>query len=172
MAQPLRRVVTGHDAQGRSCILFDGPCPNVHVRATEPLVAMTELWSTRETPARNDGHEDAAAGPLSLPPPPRGTVFRIVELPPDRLRNWANLAAIDPAHAKETGHRHPGFHKTRTLDYIIVLQGEVWALMDEGETLLRTGDVLIQRGTHHAWSNRSDSTVLLAGVLIDAEPTT
>jgi quercetin dioxygenase-like cupin family protein len=66
--------------------------------------------------------------------------------------------------------RHPGFHKTDTIDYAIVLKGEIWALMDEGETLLRQGDVLVQRGTNHAWSNRTEEPAVLAFVLIDAKP--
>jgi hypothetical protein len=66
--------------------------------------------------------------------------------------------------------RHPGFHKTSSVDYAIVLAGEIYALMDEGEVLLKQGDVLVQRGTNHAWSNRSDAPAYLAFVLIDAEP--
>ena len=66
--------------------------------------------------------------------------------------------------------RHPGFHKTATIDYAIVLSGEIFAMMDDGEVLLLAGDVLIQRGTNHAWSNRTDETAVVAFVLIDAEP--
>jgi hypothetical protein len=66
--------------------------------------------------------------------------------------------------------RHPGFHKTDTIDYAIVLSGEIWAMMDEGETLLKQGDVLVQRGTNHAWSNRTNEPAILAFVLIDADP--
>ena len=66
--------------------------------------------------------------------------------------------------------QHPGFHQTDTLDYAICLEGEVWAVLDEGETLMKAGDVLIQRGTYHAWSNRGDKPCRMAFVLIDAEP--
>ena len=66
--------------------------------------------------------------------------------------------------------RHPGFHKTDTIDYAIVLSGEIYALMDEGEVLLKAGDVLIQRGTNHAWSNRTEQPCCIAFVLIDAKP--
>jgi quercetin dioxygenase-like cupin family protein len=66
--------------------------------------------------------------------------------------------------------RHPGFHKTASVDYAIVLAGEIYALMDEGEVLLKAGDVLVQRGTNHAWSNRTDAPAYLAFVLVDAEP--
>jgi hypothetical protein len=133
-----------------------------------------------------------------LAPPKNGTVFRIIEYPPDSQR----LAALEQqrgnsmvrAHSAsedareraddtrpELGSsaraafdrgspRHPGFHKTSSVDYAIVLAGEIYALMDEGEVLLKQGDVLVQRGTNHAWSNRSDAPAYLAFVLIDAEP--
>jgi hypothetical protein len=105
-------------------------------------------------------------------------VFRVIEYPPDRER----LAALERERtAKDDGSgraaaldhgnpRHPGFHRTSSLDYVIVLSGEIYALMEEGEVLLRTGDVLVQRGTNHAWSNRSDEPAYLAFVLIDAQP--
>lgn len=170
MARRFRRIVTGHDAEGRSTFLYDGDAPHVHVPAAEPLVAMTELWRTDATPASNQGRADAAEGPLRLPPPKGGSVFRMVELPPDSQRNYANLKAIGAGGAHLEGRRHPGFHKTHTIDYILVVEGEVWALLDTGETLLRAGDVLVQRGTSHAWSNRSDRRAIIAGVMIDAEP--
>jgi uncharacterized cupin superfamily protein len=66
--------------------------------------------------------------------------------------------------------RHPGMHKTRTVDYALVLDGQIWALMDEGELLLEAGDCLIQRGTNHAWANRSDRPCRVAFILIDARP--
>jgi quercetin dioxygenase-like cupin family protein len=108
-----------------------------------------------------------------------GTVLRIIEYPPDTQR-LAALAHERVADDDGSGHiaaldrgapRHPGFHKTSSTDYAIVLSGEIFALMDEGEVLLKAGDVLIQRGTNHAWSNRTDKPAYLAFVLVDAEPT-
>jgi mannose-6-phosphate isomerase-like protein (cupin superfamily) len=175
MARPFRRVVTGHDGNGRSIFLSDGPAPTVHDRGTG-ATAVTELWETAATPASNAGNDDATLGkPLRLPPPRHGSKFRVVVYPPDSKR----VAALHGAahDSKTEGYvrdlknaRHPGFHKTDTIDYAIVLSGEIYALMDEGEVLLKAGDVLIQRGTNHAWSNRTETPCCIAFVLIDAEP--
>ncbi len=177
MARSFRRVVTGHNAAGKSVFLMDGPAPAVMSRGTGATVA-TDLWETRSMPASNAGDEDPTVGhPFRLPPPQNGTIFRVVEYPPDAMRVSA-MRANSTAHAQEaSGYtrdvanaRHPGFHKTNSIDYAIVLSGEIWALMDEGEVLLKTGDVLIQRGTSHAWSNRTNESCCVAFVLIDAAP--
>ena len=169
-----RRIVTGHDANGRSIILMDGPAPNLMQPEHSPNVGMCDLWETAATPADNRGTADAADRPVKLPPPPLGSVFRIVEFPPDRERNWAAKAKVFAEYGAQSAlaeqGRHPGFHKTNSIDYAIVLEGEVWALMEIGETLMRPGDVLIQRGTNHAWSNRTDRPCRIAFVLIDAAP--
>jgi mannose-6-phosphate isomerase-like protein (cupin superfamily) len=177
MPKTFRRVVTGHDKDGRSIFLTDGPTPVVHDRGPG-VTAVTEFWETRSTPADNAGNDDPTLGqPQRLPPPKNGTKFRVVEYPPDAQRVQA-LRAPSVAHeARAEGYvrdtanvRHPGFHKTDTIDYAIVLSGEIYALMDEGEVLLKAGDVLIQRGTNHAWSNRTSEPCCIAFVLIDAKP--
>jgi hypothetical protein len=172
MAKPVRRVVTGHDAEGRSIILTDGPAPTVMTSATNATI--TDLWETTQTPASNSGGEDASLRPVHLMPPNNGSIFRIVEVPPDSERDFGNceaaFAAMGAADVLDHGNsRHPGFHKTNTVDCVVVLEGEIWALMDVGETLLKAGDVLVQRGTNHAWSNRSDRVCRIAGVMIDAD---
>jgi hypothetical protein len=177
MAQKIRRVVTGHNAAGKSIFIMDGPAPNVMSRGTAST-EVTELWETGGAPASNVGNEDPTDHPYRLPPPKHGTVFRIIEYPPDKVRVAALRNPQQTTHdaAREGFHRdlgntrHPGFHKTDTIDYAIVLKGEIWALMDEGELLMKTGDVLIQRGTSHAWSVRTDAPATVAFVLIDAEP--
>jgi hypothetical protein len=177
MTKPVRRVVTGHDGQGKSVFVMDGVSPHIFSRAPGSAV-VTELWETRVSPADNRGSEDAAARPFRLQPPSNGSVFRIIEYPPDKQRLAAlthERAAGDDGSgmdaARDRGNpRHPGFHKTNSVDYAIVLSGEIVAMMDEGEVLLKAGDVLIQRGTNHAWSNRADASAYLAFVLIDAEP--
>ena len=102
-------------------------------------------------------------------------ILRIIDFPPephdaDRLKQMldSTFGGIyqDALHDQRAG-KHPGMHRTETVDYAIVLEGEIWAVMDEGETLLRAGDVLIQRGTNHAWANRSQATARIAFVLID-----
>jgi quercetin dioxygenase-like cupin family protein len=177
MPRPIRRVVTGHNAQGCAIFISDGPAPAVYDRGPG-ATAVTELWETRATPASNAGNADPTVGqPQRLPPPKNGSKFRVVEYPPDSQR-VAALRAPDASHdSKAEGYvrdlankRHPGFHKTDTIDYAIVLSGEIYALMDEGEVLLKAGDVLIQRGTNHAWSNRTEQPCSIAFVLIDADP--
>lgn len=175
MVKPIRRIVTGHDSDGHSIFLSDGPAPSVLRPQQSPNVGLTDLWETTETPASNAGRDDAAARPVHLIPPPRGSIFRVVEFPPDKERNYGDQAKVfaeyGAAHAMDhKAPRHPGFHKTDTVDYAIVLDGEIWALMDVGETLMRAGDCLVQRGTNHAWSNRSDRPCRVAFVLIDAAP--
>jgi len=177
MPKPIRRVVTGHNAAGRSVFVTDGAAPHVYCRSPGSAV-VTELWETRCAPADNRGHAEVTDHPFRLVPQKNGTVFRIIEYPPDKQR----LAALEAQRASAddgSGHgaafdraapRHPGFHKTASVDYAIVLSGEIYALMDEGEVLLQAGDVVIQRGTNHAWSNRTDAPATLAFVLIDAEP--
>jgi len=169
-----RRIVTGHDAHGLSVFLSDGPAPNLLQPDHSPNVGMCDLWETKSTPADNSGDVDAADRPVKLAPPTGGSVFRIVEFPPDKDRNWAGKSKVFAQYGAhealaEQG-RHPGFHRTHSVDYAIVLEGEVWALMDVGETLMKAGDVLIQRGTNHAWANRSERPCRIAFVLIDAYP--
>jgi hypothetical protein len=171
----MRRVVTGHDAHGKSIIVTDGPSPHVLELAGMPGLALINLWVTDRAPAANTGSDDAADRPVVLEPPTRGTIFRVVDFPPDR--NMAGqvdrskaFAAMGAGHAMDrSAARHPGTHKTNTVDYALVLDGEIWALMDEGETLLKAGDCLIQRGTNHAWSNRSEKACRVAFVLVSAE---
>jgi hypothetical protein len=172
----IRRVLTGHDAEGRSTIIADGPAANIKEIPNIPGLALTDLWETGGAPASNEGQADAAARPVRLEPPPNGTIFRVVEFPPDAVwRQKPNDArkgfdAIGATHAQDKGSQDPMMHKTSTVDYAIVLKGEIWAVMEKGETLLKAGDVLVQRGTNHSWSNRTDRPALVAFILVSAAP--
>jgi hypothetical protein len=174
--KPIRRIVTGHNAKGKSVILSDGPSPHVLSIPGVPTFGLTNLWVTDGAPADNSGSADAAKRPVVLEPPQSGTIFRVVEFPPDAtlagtFDRKAAFEGMGAGHAMdEDASRHPGMHKTNTVDYAIVLSGEIWALMDEGETLMRAGDVLVQRGTNHAWSNRSSAPCLVAFILVSARP--
>jgi mannose-6-phosphate isomerase-like protein (cupin superfamily) len=177
MLSKIRRIVTGHDAQGKSVILMDGPSPHTLSLLEDPPLGMTDLWVTSGSPADNRGHADAAARPaITLEPPPGGSIFRVVEFPPDqatagKLDRRKLFEAMHAGGAMDReGARHPGMHRTATVDYAIVLSGEIYAVMDEGETLMKPGDCLIQRGTNHAWSNRSQAPCLVAFVLVSASP--
>jgi len=176
MPKPVRRIVTGHNAEGRSVILMDGPAPDQLQSLFSPAYYSTLLWRTDRSPASNRGNEDAAPAGLRVPTPPEhkgGTVFRISDIPPDSAYGDTSKVdiAVQGAHTSAAGRaRHFLFHTTETVDYAICLEGEIWAMMDEGEVLMKAGDVLIQRGTHHSWSNRSDQVCRMAFILIDAEP--
>jgi mannose-6-phosphate isomerase-like protein (cupin superfamily) len=169
-----RRVVTGYDSRGCSVVLLDGESPHSFLLEKAGGLRLTELWETRSAPADNAGSRDAADHERRIEPVNGGTVFRIIEYPPDRVR----LKTLAPeffhsmgARAAEAAtRRHPGMHKTDTVDYCVVLSGEIWAVLDEGEVLLRAGDCLVQRGTNHAWSNRTEEPCVIAFVLVAAKP--
>ena len=171
----VRRVLTGHDSEGKSTFIADGLAPNVKEMASMPGLALTDLWETRGAPASNAGAADAAARPVRLEPPRNGSILRIVEFPPDsqwRERADARRAfdSIGAGHAADRRSSDPMMHRTRTVDYIIVLKGEIYAVMEKGETLLRAGDILVQRGTNHSWSVRGSEPCIVAAVLVDAKP--
>jgi hypothetical protein len=171
----VRRVLTGHDAQGRSTFIADGLAPNVKEMSAMPGLALTDLWETGAAPASNAGEKDAANRPVHLEPPKNGTILRIVEFPPDSA--WrgatdgkAGFKAIGAGHAQDRRSADPMMHKTSTVDYIIVLKGEIHAILETGEKLLRAGDVLVQRGTNHSWSVRGAEPCIVAAVLVSAKP--
>jgi mannose-6-phosphate isomerase-like protein (cupin superfamily) len=182
MQPAFRRIVTGHDAEGNAIVQSDAPPERVQRvgGATGPV--FYEVWNTRETPAKIDRRSgEAPETGLVLAPPKGGTRIRVLDIPSES----AELRTVDPAQARkhfaEIGaadavtHRqgapapHPYMHRTQTIDYGIVLEGEMFLIVDKGETLVRAGDIVIQRGTNHAWSNRSGRNCRIAFVLIDGE---
>lgn len=169
---PVRRVVTATDSQGRSYFLSDGEAGAVLEQPGRGLV-FHELWVTGGPLASNEGTADAAAVPVEHHPPIGGTRVRIVEFHPDERHRpelvQADFEAID-ALDRVTGSEDPTMHRNDTVDYNIVLSGEIHACTDAGEVLLRPGDVLIQRGTNHTWRNRGTETCVFASVMVSAEP--
>jgi mannose-6-phosphate isomerase-like protein (cupin superfamily) len=175
MVAKIRRVITGHNLDGRSVIVSDGKADAVKEMESMPGLALTDLWETRGSPADNTGNADAADRPVVLEPPANGTLFRMVEFPPDSA--WQGKADPDAAfrsigagHASDSASDDPMMHMTSTVDYLIVIKGEIWAIVDEGEVCLKPGDVMVQRGTNHSWSVRTDEPCLLAAVLVNAAP--
>ena len=167
----MRRIVTGHDTAGRSRVLLD-EVPQAVLLENAGGLRLTELWTTSETPAA-DASADRARRERRIEPEPGGSVFRVIDYPPDRerlakIRPEEHFASMGAQAAPADKRRHPSMHKTKTLDYAIVLVGEIYAVLDDGEVLLRAGDVLVQQGTNHAWSNRSDKPATIAFVLLDA----
>lgn len=150
-----RRIVTGIE-NGRSTIIEDQPVENVVEHL--PGLIISDIWNTQKIPASLD--LETQIPNTGFPQTPKnGTYFRYVSIPPDK----------DLGVEFKTGEPHPMMHQTQTLDYIIILSGELYLIMEEGETLLKAGDIVIQRGTDHAWSNRSDEACIQLAVLIDAE---
>jgi len=170
----IRRIVTADDAKGRSRIAEDAPALSVRTVSGRPGYRAVNVWRTEQSPARIVS-KDTTPDHQGILPPKGGTILRIIDFPPEpsdkeELKRMldSTFGGIyqDAAHDKRPG-VHPGMHRTETVDYAIVLEGEIYAVMDEGETLMRAGDVLIQRGTNHAWANRSSKTARIAFVLID-----
>lgn len=179
--KPTRRIVTGHDGSGHAIIQEDGPVPRMQ-RVGGPSGPMFhEVWNTRATPAPIDAssgepHEDG----ITLAPPKNGTRIRVLDIPPDdeslarttpeeARAHFAEIGAAEASSHTGAGSRHAHMHRTETIDYGIVLEGEIVLIMDEGETTVRAGDIVIQRGTNHGWANRSDKNCRICFVLIDGE---
>lgn len=173
----IRRIVTGHDEQGKSIVLEDGAAPR-SVPIDGRGGAFVELWTTRAMPAPIDrASGEPAEDGVHLHPPANGTRLRIVDFPPEDEAVLARLtpevvravfASINAADSlpAEPG-AHPLMHRTESVDYGIVLEGELTLVLDGGETMLGAGDIVIQRGTSHAWANRSGKMARMAFILVD-----
>lgn len=173
---PVRRIVTAIDSAGRSYIAEDGVSPATLGSPQRGGYRNSNLWRTVGSPAPLDA-PDSVLEHKGVLPPTGGTVIRVIDIPPEdkdpevrRRQTEAVFAAMFPdARHNPTHARHPGMHITDTIDYAILLQGELVAIMDEGETTVRAGDILIQRGTNHAWANRSDAIARIAFILVDGK---
>jgi len=147
---PIRRVVTGHDNKNVAKVIMDGPATNAKGGASG--ATSTLIWSTDATPADcsiGENAEDYGARIIGTPPPENGSRFAVITFPPG----------------------NPGrMHRTETIDYVIVMEGEIDMDMDDSTVKLKAGDVMVQRGTNHSWVNRSDKVARAAFVLIDANP--
>ena len=175
-----RRIVTGHDADGKAIILSDVPPVRSQLVGGPGGPTFFEVWQTLETPALiHPQPEESEKAGLVLAPPPNGTRIRVIEFPPegDEIRKLTGSEAVAKFQSMEGGHAatakagapHPLMHRTKTVDYGIVLEGEITMIMDRGDTTLRAGDVVIQNGTNHAWANRSGKSCRMAFILIDGQ---
>lgn len=173
----IHRVVTGHAADGRAVVASQGPLPTVVEIAAVPGTVFHEVWSTHATPAPVDNGADPTLAALRLPPPRHGTRIRFVDIPPDTPELLARGAAkmhdafsqIGDAAAStvKAGSPHPLMHRTETVDYGIVIEGELTLVLDDSEVPLKPGSVVVQRGTNHAWANRSGRPCRMLFVLVD-----
>jgi quercetin dioxygenase-like cupin family protein len=171
----VRRVVTTLDDKDKAVVLFDSDNPHCKVRPGKNNAANL-IWVTSGSPADMGGTLDRAAVEIGRSPPDGGSVFRIIDYPPvspETEKLDVNAGRSELAHDASTkglAPRHSFMHRTRTVDYVIVLQGEIDMLLDDSEIHLKTGDILVQQGTNHAWVNRGTEVCRLAIVLLDAKP--
>jgi hypothetical protein len=161
-----RRVVTGHK-DGKGTVLYDGPAPNRKLRQASGLVS-TLLWVTDESPADISALADRSEREIGVPPPRLGSIFRVVEFPPGGKQASREAVLKEMGLSGQAASSHAGMHKTRSIDYAVVMEGEIDMLLDVGEVHLAAGDVLVQQGTNHAWLNRGSRPCRIAFVLIDA----
>lgn len=176
---PIHRVVAGHDAQGRSIVSSNGPLPTIVEVAAIPGTLFHEVWSTSTTPACVDNGTDPTLGALVLSPPEHGTRIRFVDIPPDTAEFLASanskmheaFSQIGEAAAStvQADSPHPLMHRTESVDYGIVIEGEMTLVLERGEVALKPGSVVVQRGTNHAWANRSGQPCRMLFVLVDGK---
>lgn len=173
--RPLRRVVTGVDAEGRSRVLFDSDAPNVTKRENGPT--FTELWTMDPVPATIIGNQDGSDRPLSIGPPDQGAHFRIVQSPPESAQVFsAEKGHEEFAQMNRTGqseHRtdgpHWNMHRTATVDYGFVLEGDRVLILEDSELVVRPGDAIVHLGSWHSWENRTDAMGAMAFDMIGGE---
>ena len=174
----VRRVATGHDAMGNAIFMIDG-APTHGTKLEAAQAEFFEIWSTSGAPTTISIDErEPTDRPLTITPPPCGSIVRIVDIHPKGSTRGSEIGTVNPADVFgkigsanastwKPNARHPLMHRTETVDYGIVLEGEIYLILDEDETLLEQGNIVIQRGTNHAWENRSDQTCRIAFILLD-----
>jgi hypothetical protein len=169
MALSVRRIVTGHDKNGKAIVVKDDRPPVI--QRVPGGSSNVNLWFTDKTPA-DLTNEDTLDKIKKVPPPLAGSIFRIIEFVPDKqaphppdakaLRKTMGVSLGGPEA------RHPGMHRTESIDYALILDGEIDMLLDDSEVHCKAGDVMIQQGTNHAWANRSKGPCTIAFILIGA----
>ena len=180
MSKSFRRIVTGHNDKGVAIIASDTNPPEQRPMGPNGP-RFFEVWNTNGAPASIDRFSvDPPVAGLVLTPPAHGTRIRVNEFPPESAQDSSPGTAealkqfenIGGANAFTGGHgsdRHALMHRTSTIDYGIVLEGEITLILEEGETVAKAGDIVIQRGTNHAWSNRGTANCRVAFVLVDGQ---
>jgi mannose-6-phosphate isomerase-like protein (cupin superfamily) len=175
MLEDRRRIVTGHNASGKSVVVIDGPPARIFGTDVRGLA---EIWNTDSGPVNTQDATDRADIDVVLSPVVNGSKFRFFAVAPEdptisdeerEARVAERFAAMGAAHERVDTSRHAAMHLTKSVDYIILLSGEVTLLLDEDERDLKPFDVVVQRGTNHAWINKGKEPALLIAVLIDAD---
>jgi len=178
--KPFRRIVTGHNADGKAIIISDAPPTHTQLVGGPGGPTFFEVWHTLEAPALiHAAPMEPEEKGLILPPPKNGTRIRVIEFPTegeeiekltgaDAAAKFKSIGDEKASTSNETA-PHPLMHRTKTLDYGIVLEGEITLVLDQEETVIQAGDIIIQNGTNHAWANRSGKICRMAFILIDGE---
>ena len=172
-SRDVRRVVTTVDQDGKAVVLLDDVNQHAKVRPHGTVTRL--LWVADETPADMSGPADRAAREIGIAPPAGGSVFRIVEFPPTSKEvealplDYQHKIIGDHSPKRGLPPRHPMMHRTRSIDYAVIMSGEIDMLLDDGEVHFKAGDVLVQQGTNHAWVNRGSEVCRIAFILIDAQ---
>lgn len=181
MTYSSKRIVTGEDLAGKSIIISESTIEDLPSCKEVTALKIIDLWATDTSPASLD-EDDPLSKEIALVPKPSGTIFRFCDFLPEStyLKNLQKKDVESDWEIMTEGHisqvktqfensPHPFMHKTLTIDYGIVLFGEIYLILDQSETLLKPGDVIIQRGTNHFWSNRSKKLCRIAFILLDAK---
>ena len=171
-ASDIRRVITGFDANNKSTTLFDSRMP---LEVGKSGNAGAVLWVTDSYPL-GISQQDTAQRPVGISPPANGTVLRVVEFPPaDEARlakldtNFMMKIVGDNAPARGVPVSNPMMHRTRTVDYAIIMSGEIDMMLDDKTVHLKAGDVVVQQATNHAWLNHGSQPCRVIFVLMDSK---
>lgn len=177
---PIHRVVTGHDADGKAVIVSNGPLPTVRDLASVAGMIVHEVWETRASPAPVGNGDDPTLGPLEHTAPANGTLIRFLDFPPDeayltdsetpaRMKHLFDEFNNPEGLTTKAGSPHPMMHRSEAIDYGVVIEGEMTLILDDSEVQLKPGSVVVQRGTNHAWANRSGQRCRMLYVQIDGK---
>lgn len=172
----IHRIVTGHDAKGKSTIYSEGSLPSVIETKAIPGLIFHEVWETSASPAPVNNDPDPTSGPVMHNAPTNGTRIRFVDLPPDasyldqednRIKDLFEQVNYTDGLTVKADSPHPMMHRSEAVDYCVIVHGEVYLVLDDSEVLLKPGSVVVQRGTNHAWSNRSQESCRILFVQLD-----
>lgn len=170
--KPVRRIVTIDDDEGKSVAIADGPSPDMRGDPARRGFSSARIWVADSSPVRIGTYRDTVLRTHTIEPPPGGSVCRVVTFPPDEtFRGKVGAKEVEafframgsPAASTYSADApHPYMQKTRTLDFCLILEGEITLVLDTAEVHLKAGDTVVQRGTNHAWSNRSNMPCRIA----------
>lgn len=175
---PIHRVVTGHDVDGKAVISINGPLPTIVEFEAVPGMIFHEVWETANTPAQVDNGPDPTISAMMHQAPKNGTRIRFVDMPPDetylsdaeeRMKHLFEEVNHPAGLTVKTDSPHPMMHRTESIDYGIIIEGEMTLVLDDTEVQLHAGSVVIQRGTNHAWANRSGKVCRMLFIQIDGQ---